>query len=217
MIQKHYVPSARGPNWPFRCLDVIVLTPMLPGGCFLQQGLGGSERAGSDEGFERVLWEVILDTLKEYYGRWQYLQNAWLSAKVSPTSFFADKSLYSLLKFKIMIISADHLFRPRAAKMREQKKRWLTHCQRWEISQLRSPPVKFSPSFFLIFVCPIVHISSIGFDMSIGQHLYLKIEKYANTFKMSRFTIVYNPLLALTFVVVYWSIGLHHTYSLWTR
>ena len=50
-----------------------------------------------------------------------------------------------------------------------------------------------------------------------GLHLCLKIQKFSNTFKMSRFTIVYNPLLALTFVVVYWSIGLHHTYSLWTR
>ena len=134
---KNVTSLARGAPTDLLNVWMIVLAPMLPGGYFLQQGFGGSERAGSDEGFERVLWEVILDTLKEYYGRWQYLQNAWLSAKVSPTSFFADKSLYSLLKFKIMIISADHLFRPRAAKMREQKKRWLTHCQRWEISQLR--------------------------------------------------------------------------------
>ena len=60
--------------------------------------------------------------------------------KFPQNHLFADKSLYSLyhqLKVTVMIISADHLFRPRAAKMREQKKRWLTHCQRWEISQLR--------------------------------------------------------------------------------
>ena len=30
---------------------------------------------------------------------------------------------------------------------------------------------------------------------------------------MFRFTLVYNPILALTFVAVYWTIGLFHAYS----
>ena len=30
---------------------------------------------------------------------------------------------------------------------------------------------------------------------------------------MLRFTLVYNPILALTFVAVYWTIGLFHAYS----
>ena len=29
-----------------------------------------------------------------------------------------------------------------------------------------------------------------------------------------RFTLVYNPILALAFVTVYWSVGLFHAYSL---
>ena len=30
-----------------------------------------------------------------------------------------------------------------------------------------------------------------------------------------RFTLVYNPLLGLSFVAVYWAIGLYHAYSVW--
>ena len=134
--------------------------------------------------------------------------------KFPQNHFFADKSLYSLyhqLKVKVMIISADQ------GRQNERAKEEVADSL---------PKVRNIPIAQMVLQLNSVQAFSKGKDFSLPNcayflnwlrhrlHLYLKIEIFSNTFKMSRFTIVYNPLLALTFVVVYWSIGLHHTYSL---
>ena len=47
--------------------------------------------------------------------------------------------------------------------------------------------------------------------MSEVSFTYLELtQKYV----IFRFTLVYNPILALAFVAVYWAIGLFHAYSI---
>ena len=184
----------------------------------------------------RIWWQW---TSRFRWGLWKSTMRGDNTYKMldSPPKFpqnhlFADKCLYSLyhqLKVTVMIISADHLFRPRAAKMREQKKRWLTHCQRWEISQLRRFFLAQScifPRSASTWAAPLFKDSKIfkhvinvqvhnRLQPTIGAHLCRRLLVHwtaSHIFSMNkigRYMFIY-----IQNMIYPGSYGLHHTYSL---